>query len=177
MKRISVALALLAASTAAIANTGTIQFKGKITDATCAIEVVDPISGAVNSMIQLGNYSKDYFTGANQRTPARAFQLLIKDGAKCGFTAGDKVTVTYTGLDGVSGNYYGIKGGNGSAGGIAVALKDKADDVKPDTPSTEYVVNETGETRLSFSAALVSTAAAVTAGAVDSDIQFVVNLP
>lgn len=176
MKRISLAVALMAASTAAMANTGTIQFKGKITDATCAIEVIDPISGSNNNMIQLGNYATEYFTSAHIRTPARPFQLWIKDASKCGLSDGDKVSVTYTGLDGTAGDHFQIKQGVGAAGSIAVALRDRSGDLKPDTPSVEYEITD-GDNRLNFSASMIATAAAVTAGYVDSDIQFVVNLP
>lgn len=178
MKSISLALALMAASTAAMANTGTIQFKGKITDATCPIEVIDPISGGNGSMIQLGNFSKDYFTGANARTPARSFQLWIKDGTACGFVPGDEVDVTFTGLDGADTDYYLTKQGADAAKGIAVALRDRTStDVKPGTPSAKYPVVDDGETFLNFSAAMAATTATVTAGSVDADVMFVVNLP
>ncbi|WP_225774905.1 fimbrial protein [Pseudomonas sp. Marseille-Q5115] len=177
MKRISVAVAFMAAGTAAMANTGTIQFKGKITDATCAIEVIDPISGSNNSMIQLGTYNKAYFTAANVRTPARPFQLWIKDASKCGLKDGDTVSVIYTGLDGAVGDYFQIKQGTGAAGSVAVALKDRnSGDIKPNTPTITYPITS-GENRLNFSASMIATAATVTAGYVDSDIQFVVNLP
>lgn len=177
MKRISLAVALMAASTATMANTGTIQFKGKITDATCAIEVVDPTNGSNNNMIQLGSYATEYFTAAKVRTPARPFQLKIKDASKCGLSDGDTVSVTYTGLDGTAGDYFQIKQGTGAAGSIAVALTDRdSGDVKPNTPTITYPITN-GENLLRFSASLIATAATVTAGYVDSDIQFVVNLP
>ncbi|UFH48287.1 fimbrial protein [Pseudomonas sp. KNUC1026] len=178
MKRFSLGFALMAISGMAMANTGTIQFKGKITDATCPIEVVDPISGGNGSIINLGTYTKDFFTAAKDRTRPVSFQLLIKDGAACGFAAGDEVTVTYSGLDGSDSEFYLIKPGADAAKNIAIALQDNTrKDVPPDTPSSAYKVNETGESRLNFTAAMVATTNAVTAGAVDADVQFVVNLP
>jgi type 1 fimbria pilin len=177
MKRTLAALALLAAATPALANTGTIHFLGQINGATCPIDIIDPITGAPASFINLGTFSNSYFTTAGDRTPQRPFALWIRDGAACGFSPGAEVDVVYNGLDGDNGRLYLPKTGVGTAGGVGIAIKDRTQaDVEPGKASSQYPVNDTGETLLAFNASIVSTGT-VTPGSVDADIAFLVTLP
>jgi len=48
-------LALSLAATSAFAFDGTINFSGKISSATCPIEIVNPESGAVSNLVTLGS--------------------------------------------------------------------------------------------------------------------------
>jgi major type 1 subunit fimbrin (pilin) len=178
MKRTFIALALLASTAPALADSGTIQFRGQINGTTCPIDIVDPITGAPVSLINLGTFSTANFDRVGARTPDRPFALWIRDGAACNFTPGAEVDVVYNGLDGDNGDLYLPKAGPSAAGNVGIAITDRTRaDVKPGQASAKYPVNETGETLLAFNANIVSTQQTVTAGAVDADIAFLVNIP
>ncbi|SOQ11248.1 type 1 fimbrial protein [Pseudomonas syringae group genomosp. 3] len=65
MKRTLLALPLtllMGAAAPAFANTGTINFTGNITSATCSIEVVDPITGNPGSgLVNIGSVAASRF--------------------------------------------------------------------------------------------------------------------
>lgn len=178
MKRL-IAAALVLASGSALANSGSIQFRGQITGATCPIDIVDPsVPGVPTPVINVGTFSDDYFDANGKKTPGRPFALWIRDGASCGFNPTDEVDVTFSGQDGETANHYLLKQGPGMAEKIALAIIDRSqNEVKPGTASMKYPVNDQGETQLNFNAALVSTDNNVVPGGVAADISFVVNLP
>ncbi|WP_052469200.1 fimbrial protein [Pseudomonas massiliensis] len=179
MKRLIATAALVLASGSTFANTGTIQFRGQITSATCRVDIVDPVApGVPTPVINLGAYDSEYFTATGQRTPTRPFGLWIRDIKTCGLSAGDTVSVTFQGQDGEDAANYLIKEGTGTATKVALAITDpKQVVIKPGVPSPTYPVGASSDLQINFNAALVSTDATVTPGAVAADVSFLVNIP
>jgi type 1 fimbria pilin len=177
---LTLGLAASLAGTSAFANSvGQINFTGNINANTCPIDAIDPGTGATGP-INLGSVAVPDFGGvADTEVGGREFALRIKDGVVCGFTAGDTATVQFDsthGNVGTDGKYYGIQ--TGGAGGVALAIKDNdGKHVDSGTQSKAYLLNPIGETRMIFNAKYRSTAAAVTAGPVIANINFLVTLP
>lgn len=171
-------LALGLATTSALATTGTINFSGKITSATCPIEIVNPESGAVGNLVPLGEVDAGAFRGIGTEGGGRAFQMRITPSSTCAMDP-DKLdaTVTFTSVQGGGGDHYGIKAVSGAAKGVAVAIKDNTSTlVKNGTASAVYPVSETDPTLMYFTALYIATAATVTPGPADADVNFRVDL-
>jgi major type 1 subunit fimbrin (pilin) len=177
---LSLGLAASLAGTSAFANSvGQVNFTGNINANTCPVYPIDPGTGAPGP-INLGSVAVVDFGGAaDTETGGREFALQIKDGAACGFSAGDTATVRFDsthGNAGTDGKYYGIQ--TGGATGVALAIKDKdGNNVDSGTPSRPYPLNAIGETRMAFHAKYRSTAATVVQGPVIANINFLVTLP
>jgi len=180
MKKSLLALPLLLAATSAFATTGTINFNGQINGSTCSVEVVNPESGAVGNLVQMGAPLVADFGAVGSEAGGRSFALRVK--GQCGLTPDDPnyATVTFTGVQGGTGadnSLFAIKGGTGTAKGVGVALKDnKGAQVRNGEASAQYPLNNPGASDLFFTATYRSTVAAVTAGAADADVAFVVNI-
>lgn len=182
MKRTLLTLSLLLTGTSAFANTGTINFNGKINGATCPIEIVNPDSGTIGNLVQMGAPLTTDFTAVGSQSGGRSFAMRVAGGAACGLDPENpnNATVTFNGVQGgagADGSLYAIKSIGGAATGVAVAIKDRSGAlVKNGEASVAYPLNNTGSTELYFTAVYQSTAANVTAGAADADVAFVVAI-
>ncbi len=180
MKQSLLALSLLLAGTSAFATTGTINFNGQINGSTCAVEVVNPESGAVGNLVQMGAPLVADFGAVGSEAGGRSFALRVS--GQCGLDpeSPNYAAVTFTGVQGGAGadnSLFAIKGGTGTAKGVGVVLKDNTGtQVKNGDASAQYPLNGTGASNLFFTAAYRSTLAAVTAGAADADVAFVVSI-
>lgn len=166
---------LTAAGTQAMANTGTILFEGKITAETCPIEVSPP-DGSVGGVIPMGELAAATFTATGQEYNRRAFNLMVRDGAACGFST-NTATVTFTGTADPSGDYFAVTPTADGAKNVAIVLRDRTGAaLKPGTASAEYDLNDTGQTLLSFAATYRSLGMPVQAGAASANIGFTVDI-
>ncbi|KWS99200.1 type I pilus biogensis protein FimA [Pseudomonas syringae pv. avii] len=181
MKRTLLALPLtllMGAAAPAFANTGTINFTGNITSATCSIEVVDPITGNPGSgLVNIGSVAASRFTAADQEEGGKGFGLRVTPGSGCTILPGAKAEVTFTGTPDASGKYFRFKPLGGSATNVVAVLKDDlGTPIDHGTPSKEYVLHETNPTDMLFYVMYRSTAANVTAGATEADVRFSVAI-
>lgn len=176
---LGLAAGLAGTSAVAAPSTGQINFTGNINTNTCPIDPIDPSTGAPGPIFMGDVAVADFGGNADQEAGGREFALRIKDGAACGFTAGETATVQFTsthGNAGTDGKYYGIQ--TGGAEGVALAIKDNdSTHVDHGTDPKAYPLNETGETRMVFNAKYRSTTANVVGGPVIANINFVVALP
>ncbi|PWB30715.1 pilus assembly protein [Pseudomonas sp. SDI] len=175
---ISLALTLGLASTSAFAADGQINFSGEITNGTCAVEVVDPGSNNPTNQIGLGEFRAGFFTAANVTTYPHPFQLRVTPGGGCIPGTNKKATVTFSTPYTASGTHYGVRPGlTNPATGIAVAIRDPRTGtfVAHGTPSADFDLAPGSASIMSFDAMLISTAAAVTAGSVEADVELVIT--
>jgi len=178
MKKLLVTLSLAATTaltgTSAFANTGTINFEGKITSSTCPIEVVNPGDGSVGNLVKMGSIEAGRFTAIGQEYSGKAFVLRVKGGAGC---TGSTASVQFNGATDASGDYFAVTPTQDGAKGVVINIKDrKGTALKPGADSPDYDLNATGSTDLLFNAYYRSTAAAVTAGVASADVQFIVAI-
>jgi type 1 fimbria pilin len=78
---LSLGLSVALAGTSAFANTGTLNFEGKITSSTCPIEVVNPEDGQVGNQVKMGSIEASRFTASGQEFSGKRFGLRVKGGA------------------------------------------------------------------------------------------------
>lgn len=171
-------LALSVAVTSAFATTGTINFSGKITSATCPIEIVNPESGVVGNLVPMGEVDASAFTSVGTQAGGRGFQMRITPSSNCVMDP-DKLnaTVTLTSVQGGGGDYYGVKPVSGAATGVAVAIKDFTGALVPSgSTSAIYPLSATEPTLMYFVASYISTQATVSAGPADADVNFSVDI-
>jgi type 1 fimbria pilin len=172
-------LAFIMAAAPASANSGTIFFEGEIKTGTCPIEVVDPISGGVGNSVPLGIANTGDFGAINDEVNERRFSMRIPD--TCVTSAGN-ITVKFISQAGAAGSnsdLYALRPSTNSANGLAVVIKDHRDKtiIGHGTDSKPYAVLEGEGVDMQFLAAYKATAASVTQGAVNADVNFVVTLP
>lgn len=176
---IPVVLGLGLMSSAAFANTGSINFYGQVHAGTCPIEIIDPSTGLPVSRINMGNVSASQFGTVGAEAASRAFGMRITPGSGCVIAAGDNANVTFTGAyggAGTGGTLYALE--PGGATNLALIIKDNTGTpVANGAPSKDYPLSDTTPTTLIFSAAYQSTGAAVTAGTANTDVQFLVDIP
>lgn len=171
-------VALSFAVNSAFATTGTINFAGKITSATCPIEIVNPETNVPGNQVLLGEVDASAFTSVGLPVGGRGFQMRITPDSVCVMDP-DKLnaTVTFTSVQGGGGDHYGIKPVLGAAKGVAVAIRDLTGALIPSgSTSAIYPLSETDPTLMYFVASYISTASTVDAGAVDADVNFSVNI-
>ena len=178
---IPLTLALLTGvvSHVASANTGTINFVGKIDSSTCPIEIVNPGSGAIGNEVQMGTVSPSRFTAIGQEYPGNDFILRVPAESGCNLAPGgpNVGTVTFTGTADASGNFYATKSYAGAAEGVAIVIKDRTgQSVNNGTQSAEYPLSDTVASDMKFDAYYVSTAATVQPGPADADVNFLVTI-
>nr|WP_256672799.1 fimbrial protein [Pseudomonas sp. v388] len=171
-------LAAALAGTSAFANTGTINFEGKITASTCPIEVVNPGDGAIGNLVKMGTIEATRFSAIGQEYSGKSFALRISDPSTCGLTGtGDVAKVTFNGVADTSGDYFAVTPTAEGATGVVIVLKDKSGAaIKPGAESVAYDVHPTDPTDMVFNAYYRSTAATVTAGTASADVQFIVAI-
>lgn len=165
------------AGTSAFANTGTINFEGRITSSTCPIQIINPEDGSTGSQVKMGNIDASRFTAIGQEYKGKSFGLRVAAGPGCGFDPTDnKATVTFNGAADSTGSYFTVTPTDDGAKGVVISLHDKSGPLKPGTASAEYELNDSGTTDMIFNAYYRSTAATVTAGAASADVQFIVAI-
>jgi len=171
-------LALGLVATSAFATTGTINFAGRISSATCPIEIVNPESGAVSNLVPLGTVDSGHFSGVDSEVGGRGFQMRLTPGSTCVMDPTKlNATVTFTSVQGANGDYYGIKNGAGAASGVAMAIRDKTNQlVKPGTASSVYPLSETDPSLMYFTALYVATSTTITPGPAEADVNFRVDI-
>ncbi|MEX5343654.1 fimbrial protein [Pseudomonas sp. I2] len=178
MKKTLAALALGLASSAAVANTGNINFHGTVTPGgTCPIEIVEPGSGGtILPRVVIGNFHPSYFDTVGKRTPHIPFALRVTPGAGCTINPGEQGYVTFSPLHGPSGtDLYALR--PGGAEGLALAIQDKSrTNLAPDAESAGYALDDTKPTDMLFYAMYQATNATVTPGYAAADVTFLVDI-
>lgn len=169
-------LALGLAAPSAFADGGTINFNGKLTAGSCAVEIIDPGSGGVNNQVALGEVKTSDFKASGSTAAERRFQMRL-DPATC-TSAGDDptVSVTFTSAWG-PGENFALNPSSNTATGIAVAIKNaKGVLVKNGVPETGYVLDKTKPTLLTFLAMYIRTDDPIKAGTATADVEFTVTI-
>ncbi|MFJ4457453.1 fimbrial protein [Pseudomonas sp. NPDC089392] len=184
MKKALLALALGITSSTAFAatvSTGAIHFYGRVDTGTCPIEIIDPVTGNPESgnRVLMGNVDSSLFTAVGSEAAARTFGMRITPGGGCVVNNGDVANVSFTGAfggAGTGGTLYALEAGG--AQNLALILKDDTGtQIANGGTSKDYPLDDTKPTIMHFSAAYKSTAAGVTAGAANTSVQFVVDIP
>jgi len=175
---LSLGLSTALAGTSAHANTGIINFEGRITSSTCPIEVVNPEDGSVGNQVKMGTVDASRFTAIGQEYRGKSFGLRVTAGDGCGFDPADNTAaVTFNGTADTSGDYFAVTPTADGAKGASISLRDHTGaSIKPGAASADYDLNDTGTTDMIFNAYYRSTAATVTAGAASADVQFIVAI-
>lgn len=174
---LSLGLAAGLAGTAAFANTGTINFEGKITSSTCPIEIVNPEDGSIGNQVKMGSIEASRFTATGQELGGKGFALRVAGGPGCVITPTSKANVTFNGAADPSGSYFAVTPTADGARNVVIVLKDKTGtSVAPGSPSADYDLNDSGPTDMRFDAYYRSTAAKVEPGVASADVQFVVDI-
>jgi len=182
MKKALLALTLGITSSTAFATTvskGAIHFYGRVDTSTCPIEIIDPVTGNPESgnRVLMGNVDASQFKTVGAEAAERSFGMRI-DPASCpSISPTKKATVTFTGAHGAAGTgLYALEAGG--AQNLALILKDHTGtQIANGSASKEYPLDDTKPTTMIFRAAYKSTAAGVTAGAANTSVQFVVDIP
>ena len=174
MKKTLSVLALSLCSSAAMADI--INFEGTVSaPGTCAIEVVTP-GGPGLPLVYLGNFKTDKFTAVGQETAAKQFALRVPASCVTGTQAGHATFTAGFGADKDEPTLYALRDGLGYSSGLGLAINDRATRLSPGTESAAYEVKDTRDTDMIFLARLVTTKAAVTAGHIDTNITFDVDI-
>ncbi|WEK29699.1 MAG: fimbrial protein [Candidatus Pseudomonas phytovorans] len=179
---LGLALGLASANTlAATVGTGAIHFYGRIDSGTCPIEIIDPVTGNPESgnRVLMGNVDASLFNASGDEAASRAFGMRITPGNGCTVNPGDAASVSFSGAFGGAGN-----GGTlfaleaGGAQNLALVLKDDTGTpIAHGATSKAYPLDAANPTTMLFSVAYKSTDRVVTAGAANTSMQFVVDVP
>lgn len=172
------ALALAMAAAPASANQGTIFFAGEIRAGTCPVEIIDPISGAVGATVPLGVALPADFPTLGTESNERRFGLRVPSGC---ITADGEVTVSFVSSEGPAGaanDLYALRSGASSAGGLALVIKDQRSKaiIAHGATSDPYEIVNGQPVDMQFLAAYKSTAATVTPGAINADVNFTIDI-
>ncbi|MDM7000449.1 fimbrial protein, partial [Klebsiella michiganensis] len=162
---ISSAMAATSGSSSTV-NGGTVEFKGSVVDAACAVT-----ADTTNQVVNMGQVRLAAFTGkdsvANQKTP---FTIKLAD---CDTTIASQASVTFDGnaaageagvLDNTS--------GAGNAAGVGIQIYDKDGSALDLGTASQAVTLIDGDNTLNFSADYYQTADTATAGSVDTTATF-----
>lgn len=162
---ISSAMAATSGSSSTV-NGGTVEFKGSVVDAACAVT-----ADTTNQVVNMGQVRLAAFTGkdsvANQKTP---FTIKLAD---CDTTTISQASVTFDGnaaageagvLDNTS--------GAGNAAGVGIQIYDKDGSALDLGTASQAVTLIDGDNTLNFSADYYQTADTATAGSVDTTATF-----
>ncbi|WP_368540808.1 fimbrial protein [Enterobacter soli] len=159
----------MAATSGATSNTvqgGTVEFKGAVVDAACAVT-----ADTANQVVTLDQVRLATFTGkdsvANQKTP---FSIKLAD---CDTTVSTQASITFdgnaaSGEAGVLDN----TAGAGSASGVGIQIYDKDGSALDLGTASQAVTLIDGDNTLNFSADYYQTADTATAGSVDTTATF-----
>lgn len=174
---LGLALAAALVNTSVSANTGTINFEGKITSSTCPIEVVNPGDGAIGNLVKMGSVEASRFTAVGQAHRGKDFALRVDNtGGKCISTPDPIAKVRFDGTaDATNPDYFAVGTAADDAAGVAIMIKDKSDNaIAPGDESADYPLID-GVTDMRFYAYYVSTAATVQPGTASADVSFLVS--
>jgi major type 1 subunit fimbrin (pilin)/fimbrial protein len=173
---LSLGLAASLAGTSALANTGTLNFEGKITSSTCPIQVVNPEDDTTGSQVKMGSIDAKRFTAPGQEYSGKSFALRIPDRAGCALT-GTEAKVKFNGAADATGKFFAVTPTADGAKNVVIVLKDRTGaSIDPGNDSAAYTLNATGRTDMVFNAYYRSTLATVEAGTASADIHFVVDI-
>lgn len=177
MKKLLATTALaLGLSSTAFANTGSIQFYGKITSGTCSIEIIDPATGSKLDRIPMGNVASGRFTAVGDEGNSRPFAMRVTPGTGCDTSTNDGY-VTFTGAygsAGAAGELHALLAGSDATTNLGLAIKDNTGTlIANGKESKAYDLDPTNPTDMLFYAAYRATAVPVTAGDANTDINFV----
>lgn len=177
MKKIMIGLGICLASSTALANTGDINFYGKVDSSTCPIEIIDPGTGVISNRLNMGTVHPDQFGAIGTEAATRPFGLMI-DPSKCTVGAGESAYITFVSRYGATGGGntdYALK--SGGATGLGLRIRDyRASVIEHGQESMGYQLSDTAVTTIGFNASYISTAATVSTGAAETDIEFVVAI-
>ncbi|MCE5986480.1 fimbrial protein [Pseudomonas sp. 5FOS] len=174
MKKTLSVLALSLCSSAAMA--AIINFDGSVSaPGTCPIEVVTP-GGPSLPVVFLGNFNTFDFDAIGQETTKREFALRVPASCVTGTQNAYATFQAGLGADPANADLYALRDGLGYTTGLGLAINDLTKRLKPNTESMAYEVKDTGDTDMVFSARLVTTAAKVSEGQIDSNISFNVDI-
>ncbi|MEF1207090.1 fimbrial protein [Photobacterium damselae] len=157
-------------SGSALANTGTVNFIGSISDTTC--DIVGEQGGAQGSTISLGTYTVADVNGDTTGIIDFSLAGTKSDGSACALADGGFADITWTPASGAW-DANGLQN-TGTATGAAVKLMDK--DSVPFSAvrdTVTYAAADAVEGKLPFKAQLVKSGTA-TAGTVTSSVKFAV---
>lgn len=178
VKKHFVALAISLSSTAAMANTGIINFQGTVTTGgTCPIEVVHP--GGPSQPIHLGHFRSRDFTAADQNTAMVPFSLRITPDASCNIDPTKKAFVKFSPRFGAdpSGKLYALQSGVGYTSNLALEILDRSStQLPPETESKAHDLDENLPTDMHFTARLKTTEDSVPEGRIDTSVDFLVDI-
>jgi len=179
MKKFLCGVGICLASGSALANTGSINFYGKVDSSTCPIEIVDPDTGAVSNRLDMGTVFPYQFRGPGTEAGNRSFGLRI-DPTKCTVSPAKSAYITFNsryGATGIGNADYGLKTGAGNATGLGLRIRDFNNSVvEHGQESTGYSLSDTDITTIGFNASYIATASTVDTGAAVTDIEFVVDI-
>lgn len=144
---------------------GTVQFTGSIVNAPCSVEIGS--NGVI--AVELGQYRADSFAQTGDTSPARPFNITLKDCVTDTFT---KASVTFAG-DAIDKNTLAVDGG-ATGVGIQILKNGQTLNVDGTTSSPESNLLE-GENHLQLHAQYISIADNVTAGMANSSADFTVT--
>jgi len=180
MKKFLCGVGICLASGSALANTGSINFYGKVDSSTCPIEIVDPDTGAISNRLDMGTvFPYQFDKGPGSEVGNRSFGLRI-DPTKCTVSAAKSAYITFNsryGATGMGNADYGLKPGTGNATGLGLRIRDYNNSVVGHGQETAgYSLSETDITTIGFNASYIATASTVDPGAAETDIEFVVDI-
>lgn len=175
---LSLGLSAALAGTSAHANTGTINFEGKITASTCPIEVVNPEDDSIGNQVKMGTVEATRFNNIGEEYRGKKFGLRVPGGVGCGFNSADNTaSVTFTGVGDDSGDYFRVNFTTDDAKGVSISLRDHTGaPIKPGAASADYDLNDTGTTDMIFNTYYRSTAIPVEPGVASADVNFIVAI-
>ncbi|MBB1199527.1 long polar fimbrial protein LpfA [Enterobacteriaceae bacterium 89] len=151
---------------AAGGSDGTIQFNGSIVDTPCVVA-----TESQNQSVELGTVKSSTFAAAGDKSVEKPFQIKLEE---CDLSSGKtKVSVAFNGLsDDTDTTLLSVANGAGSAEGVGIGIFD-TDNQQIDLNKASTATNlQEGETILNYAARYVSTAAKVTAGSANSEVDF-----
>lgn len=145
---------------------GTIHFKGELIDAPCVVS-----ADSQNQEVNLGQVKTSVFAAKGDKSPAKPFQIKLEE---CDLTAGKtKVSVGFAGTgDTIDPTLVSVANEAGAAGSVGIGIYDNANKLISLNTGASEAPLKTGQTVLYYTAAYVSTAAAVTPGYGNAQVDF-----
>jgi major type 1 subunit fimbrin (pilin)/fimbrial protein len=174
---LSLGLAAAMAGTSVLANTGNINFEGRISSNTCPITIVNPEDGDTTGLVRMGSFDRSRFTAPGQEIGGRGFVLRIENPVACGITVTSKAKVTFNGTADPTGTYFSVGDRHEDAKKVVIVIKDKTNtSIKPGSASSDYDLIVDAPTDMRFDAYYRSTAALVEPGVASARVAFVVDI-
>ncbi|MBP2701001.1 fimbrial protein [Photobacterium lucens] len=158
-------------SSSAMANTGTINFIGSVSDTTC--NFIGEQGGTQTNTIDLGTHTIASVNAGTTNVVDFALVGKKSDGSPCTVQSGKSVDISWVPASGVW-DAAGLQN-TGTSKNTAVKLMDKnSNPFSALRETVNYTSNNVPNGALPFKAQLVKTGAAATAGTVISSVKFAV---